>query len=105
MIKPAGETRGVGLGAAVGDDVSEDCVGVGAAFGFTSVEASGTGFMVSERDHVSNGLPFRLRLSHARKATNAMRLIRTISRVFVRRYAGHLIPVKSNPQKVKAERQ
>jgi hypothetical protein len=97
MIKPDGEMRGGGLGAAAGDDVSEDCVeGVGAALGFTSVEASGTAFIVSERDHVSSERPPRLRSSHTRKAPNATILIRTISRVFVRCRAAHLMTAKKN---------
>src|SRR6185436_18809059 len=92
MIRPAGEMRGVGLGAAAGDDFSEDCVeGVGAAWGFTSVEANGSGFIVSERDHVSSGPPPRLRFTRARKATNTTKLIRTISRVFTRCRAGHFM--------------
>jgi hypothetical protein len=97
MIKPAGEMRGAGLDALVGVDVAGGVAkGVGEPERITSVEASGTGIFVSERDHVSSAPPLLLWLSHARKATSIARPIRTISRVFVRCRAAHLMTVREN---------
>src|SRR5689334_14684233 len=101
MIRPAGEMSGVGLDVLAGDDGAGDDVGVGDVFGdeagvgeperVPSVEASGTGLIVSERDLVSIGPPPLLRLSHARKTTSTTRPIRTISRVLVRWCAAHFM--------------
>jgi hypothetical protein len=97
MIKPAGEMRGAGLDALVGDDVAGGVArGVGEPERVTSVEASGGGVFVSERDHVSSAPPLLLWLSHARKATSIARPTRTISRVFVRCRAAHLMTVGKN---------
>src|SRR5262245_15837403 len=92
MIRPAGETRGVELLALAGDDVAETGIeGVGEPLGVTLIDASGTGLIVSKRDHVSSGPPPFLWLSQTRKATNERRLIRTISRALVRWRAAHLM--------------
>jgi hypothetical protein len=88
MIKPAGETSGTGLGAVAGDDVT-----AGNVDGVAWVEASGTALIVSNRHRVSIALPPRLRLRNARKRTNRTKPIRTISKVFVRRRAAHLMNI------------